>query len=138
MARLAAQPGAFQSTLPCGSDPNNPIIKEVYNDFNPRSLAGATSSRSRLKSDGQNFNPRSLAGATDRSHVYKTTFNISIHAPLRERPKELKQKVVKVTISIHAPLRERPSLIFHILQLFCHFNPRSLAGATEYRPPSRV
>ena len=98
-------------------------------DFNPRSLAGATSSLKlyvfrRLKfqstlprgSDGAstskrklhyNFNPRSLAGATLILFCRRLVVLISIHAPSRER-----------------------------LWLWCHtvlqryFNPRSLAGAT--------
>ena len=76
-------------------------------DFNPRSLAGATFPRINCYSVHPNFNPRSLAGATDRSHVYKTTFNISIHAPLRERPQPSLADQTYAEISIHAPLRER-------------------------------
>ena len=34
---------------------------------------------------GSNFNPRSLAGATDLKQAYTIGYNISIHAPLRER-----------------------------------------------------
>ena len=55
----------FQSTLPCGSDSYPCLKSSVSSDFNPRSLAGATSA-------SRNF---LLAAAS-----------ISIHAPLRERP----------------------------------------------------
>ncbi len=107
---------------------------------------------------------------------------ISIHAPLRERPRAIghivlflvfqstlpygsdKQKhylflpitkfqstlpygsdasmllfVPLPKISIHAPLRERPRQ--ELLQiLLCHFNPRSLTGATTFgiKPGIRV
>ena len=75
----------FQSTLPRGSDLTKSTTNSTSNNFNPRSLAGATArtmmmsrhrsisihapSRERPNSKGRkvslrNFNPRSLAGAT--------------------------------------------------------------------------
>ena len=75
----------FQSTLPRGSDLSEPDLSYVPVHFNPRSLAGATVRFLILHLATRYFNPRSLAGATDRSFVYKTTFDISIHAPSRER-----------------------------------------------------
>ena len=77
----------FQSTLPRGSDGKHHHHQHIHSDFNPRSLAGATTplhhpfqyyrisihapSRERLdkKCISQScfyFNPRSLAGATRR------------------------------------------------------------------------
>ena len=53
---------------------------------------------------------------------------ISIHAPLRERPKQVLIQYLR-GISIHAPLRERLR-IFLNWALLQYFNPRSLAGAT--------
>ena len=76
----------FQSTLPCGSD------------------------KVRRKADAQqeNFNPRSLAGATIVGELLLFTACISIHAPLRERPFKQRGRLQKRQhISIHAPLRER-------------------------------
>ena len=55
--------------------------------------------------------------------------DISIHAPLRERPASTLVLSNSFSISIHAPLRERLKLICPLLRLV-HFNPRSLAGAT--------
>ena len=53
----------FQSTLPCGSDQNGQTTDVPE----------------------QNFNPRSLAGATDEHIRWSPITGISIHAPLRER-----------------------------------------------------
>ena len=75
----------FQSTLPCGSDLSFP----------------------RRFRASQHFNPRSLAGATKYGDVDSIPVEISIHAPLRERP-----------------------LTTMILFVCRDFNPRSLAGAT--------
>ena len=54
----------FQSTLPRGSDNDEILIAARPVDFNPRSLAGATSIRNRRLTHDSYFNPRSLAGAT--------------------------------------------------------------------------
>ena len=98
-------------------------------NFNPRSLAGATSvtiitlpsllfqSTLPRGSDQSlicamtiifNFNPRSLAGATLNGRLLSDADKISIHAPSRERPS---------TSALPSPVK-------------LHFNPRSLAGAT--------
>ena len=59
----------FQSTLPRGSDVScgDSAFRSI--NFNPRSLAGATSSAAGDYSAVVYFNPRSLAGAT----TYRTT-----------------------------------------------------------------
>ena len=103
--RLSHAP--FQSTLPRGSDGESRAgaLKSTQN-FNPRSLAGATAdllshgspsqisihapSRERPASSSllitlYNFNPRSLAGATVHANSKQYTLLISIHAPSRER-----------------------------------------------------
>ena len=77
--------GRFQSTLPCGSDRHRIYSFPAH----------------------QNFNPRSLAGATKRGPSYLHFLCISIHAPLRERPKTIVVSNITIDISIHAPLRER-------------------------------
>ena len=120
-----------------------------------------------------NFNPRSLTGATQRYHAFTKSFSISIHAPLRERlicsvmvtplnrfqstlPYGSDFLIVKILvksvnfnprsltgatslhrdhlqlffISIHAPLRERLSYRCSMPSSRVNFNPRSLTGAT--------
>ena len=54
----------FQSTLPCGSDVALACAVHASRNFNPRSLAGATSIAIFWVSSSFYFNPRSLAGAT--------------------------------------------------------------------------
>ncbi len=76
-------------------------------NFNPRSLAGATSGVIVKFFSESHFNPRSLAGATN---TVKHTTNI-------------------VRISIHAPSRER-RIDVNVIPQTSDFNPRSLAGAT--------
>ena len=119
----------FQSTLPRGSDADSSSYAgntALFQSTLPRGSDGNLSLHSMARS---NFNPRSLAGATfDRSFVYKTTFDISIHAPSRERRQQglfaAKAMQFQSTlprgsdywpvfahlgeqISIHAPSRER-------------------------------
>ncbi len=97
----------FQSTLPCGSDLRTRCIIKSYNDFNPRSPAGAT--------------------VNELSSIY--ALEISIHAPLRERHLQNGLKCFSYKISIHAPLRERPRR-HKFRPKRVYFNPRSPAGAT--------
>ena len=111
----------FQSSLPYGSDFFTPPIVQSASDFNPRSLTGATVRITLYLIPAPDFNPRSLTGAT-----------ASFLSNLRKPP-----------ISIHAPLRERRQCFTHFLGIFNfnprsndapmrpHFNPRSLAGATD-------
>ena len=120
----------FQSTLPRGSDTVHLNEQRTASNFNPRSLAGATTIQDFCSqnyefqstlprgSDGRirkiagtnyNFNPRSLAGATFFYLRPLPWLYISIHAPSRERPSS----------SVYAPT-------------LLYFNPRSLAGATIF------
>ena len=55
----------------------------------------------------QDFNPRSLAGATACMYDALGIAPISIHAPSRERHPGAVNRGYGVTISIHAPSRER-------------------------------
>ena len=104
----------FQSTLPCGSDTRGTEKTRCQENFNPRSLAGATEKSGKVGKIEKYFNPRSLAGATSRLVITLQRcrhFNprslagatplisleaqddcISIHAPLRERQKGIKNK----------------------------------------------
>ena len=162
----------FQSTLPRGSDITS------LSAFVKGTISIHAPSRERPRGvfevgiTADNFNPRSLAGATLHDKDVWTDADISIHAPSRERPYQLNQckpngkfqstlprgsdlglinfvfsshnfnprslagatikpvlRVALPAISIHAPSRERRFL----LAVFCsfrYFNPRSLAGAT--------
>ena len=103
------EPTVFQSTLPRGSDVDYLLFSIGYNDFNPRSLAGAT------------FQKRFFA----------FSLFISIHAPSRERHWGFAKDAYLDVISIHAPSRERPTAIRVMAAPQLHFNPRSLAGATK-------
>ena len=98
------------------------------------------------------FNPRSLAGATSGAVNYSYGVTISIHAPSRERqqqglpcvlrnrfqstlPRGSDQQLLAEAdaikaISIHAPSRERHKRGCFLLYKSLYFNPRSLAGAT--------
>ena len=71
----------------------------------------------------------SLTGATITMLTEHFAESISIHAPSRERLIAGSVVVVLVKISIHAPSRERPDYRRHRGST-CHFNPRSLTGAT--------
>ena len=102
----------FQSTLPYGSD-----ISTV-----------------RQSTTDNNFNPRSLTGATPTKPPIEPTIEISIHAPLRERLAENQLTIICFDISIHAPLRERLMKQLCKCSLASYFNPRSLTGATVRRP----
>ena len=96
----------FQSTLPRGSDSFGWFAGDMLNNFNPRSLAGATQGvlscvlllvfQSTLPRGSDPyypyypkalfyFNPRSLAGATGKVEAITGYEWISIHAPSRER-----------------------------------------------------
>ena len=100
---------------------------------------------------GEDFNPRSLTGATAYSSQLAAQSKISIHAPSRERLKVMLLVMVLLLISIHAPSRERLYILYQtgLLRSFQstlphgsdinfmllilksrNFNPRSLTGAT--------
>ena len=97
----------FQSTLPHGSDWNFVLYTARDTNFNPRSLTGATN--------------------TDDDKVFG--YQISIHAPSRERRQQILAGIRARGISIHAPSRERPMAAMVKVTDF-NFNPRSLTGAT--------
>ena len=80
---------------------------------------------------GNDFNPRSLAGATAGMIGFAVRQLISIHAPSRERLSTNTGTAAHVDISIHAPSRERRLIQLSFIKLFSNFNPRSLAGATR-------
>ncbi len=98
-------------------------------NFNPRSLAGATLRPSlMLILEIMYFNPRSLSGATGGGIVAQLLEQFQSTLPRgSEADEHLLQAVLR--ISIHAPSRERPGA--HPAPCRArHFNPRSLSGAT--------
>ncbi len=100
----------FQSTPPCGGDPE-PIINA-----------------DQLK----NFNPRPLAGATGRDGTQLDGARISIHAPLRGRPRK-----PWLTL-LHHQFQSTPPCGGDAAgssrrDTTTNFNPRPLAGATLRR-----
>ena len=125
-------------------------------DFNPRSLAGATSS-SFLSALGKalfqsslpcgsdhrlsacsygidDFNPRSLTGATAGYNLFRSPM-LEFQSTLPYgSDDEVVDTAHALSISIHAPLRERPCFE-EIFGFLFNFNPRSLTGATYYNKP---
>ena len=119
----------FQSTLPCGSDLKNLLHCLRCRIFQSTLPCGSDTIVFASTKHINNFNPRSLAGATLMLRQYADVARISIHAPLRERrlfrrqdntehnfnPRSLagatglftRSEDVVAGISIHAPLRER-------------------------------
>ena len=75
----------FQSSLPHGSDLRQKQRLYCSQNFNPRSLTGATSRAEYLLRAASNFNPRSLTGATGLRRRQFIKGGISILAPSRER-----------------------------------------------------
>ena len=144
--------GKFQSTPPCGGDPEPIINADQLKNFNPRPLAGATP-LDKKKIDIQSifqstppcggdycpkyrisasayFNPRPLAGATSVSLSASICVAISIHAPLRGRPTR------RGTQKISPDFNPRPLAGATVFSrgpgfVYVYFNPRPLAGATK-------
>ena len=96
----------FQSTPPCGGDKLRSSDRWCPGHFNPRPLAGATSLRS-VPGGSRLFQSTPPCGGDQRFQPPARYPGISIHAPLRGRPRLGQQGRVGVTISIHAPLRGR-------------------------------
>ena len=81
------------------------------------------------------FNPRSLTGATHAHKIVGRALAISIHAPLRERPVLAVPVVVPTSFQSTLPYGSDHIIITAILALN-NFNPRSLTGATRSAPCS--
>ena len=79
----------FQSTPPCGGDKRFISAAANVTNFNPRPLAGATNHFVLTDVMSCYFNPRPLAGATPLVKLPFFRFVISIHAPLRGRPRSI-------------------------------------------------
>ena len=120
----------FQSTPPCGGDDLTGGTYDYYCYFNPRPLAGATTSPRTPVNGTTDFNPRPLAGATLFEYK-KAQFNkISIHAPLRGRL-ILVNPTRKFCIFQSTPPCGGDVPLIPVPAVPVHFNPRPLAGATS-------
>ena len=115
--RIAAlstvRPLPFQSTLPYGSD----IISRQ--------------SRSTIN----NFNPRSLTGATTTHPAFQCRYTISIHAPSRERL-PLDGALFKLQAFQSTLPHGSDTSSAHRSCDYVYFNPRSLTGATASKEGS--
>ena len=78
---------AFQSTLPRGSDHHTRSAKHRHRTFQSTLPRGSDGLLVQSIIIGNNFNPRSLAGATCIARLIERKLSISIHAPSRERQK---------------------------------------------------
>ena len=121
--------GAFQSTLPCGSDTkrSNSVTTILFQSTLP---CGSDCSRGLGLRCGTYFNPRSLAGATTARYILKKTTGISIHAPLRERLLSLSLRLIMTLFQSTLPCGSDYYFQRTYYDYSKHFNPRSLAGAT--------
>ena len=130
LQKSSMQKRRFQSTLPCGSDRSRSASLSRRSYFNPRSLAGATSTSALPSPVKLHFNPRSLAGATALMQAALKQAEISIHAPLRERPPTTRRSTFASIFQSTLPCGSDCGALVKSLFGF-NFNPRSLAGATD-------
>ena len=101
----------------------------VGQNFNPRSLVGATVYPRPTMQANNNFNPRSLVGATS-SYLIQTLVMLNFNPrSLVGATLQRNYKHDKAVISIHAPSWERRTT-YAYQSLPHYFNPRSLVGAT--------
>ena len=121
----------FQSTLPHGSDKCAYVRNWTCNNFNPRSLTGATLRLLLSTSKTAQFQS-TLPHGSDLASVLASSllsrFQSTIPHGSDYGPSPYASIVV--CISIHAPLRERRQDVSLGLIAVCYFNPRSLTGAT--------
>ena len=75
----------FQSTLPRGSDAEAATAITQAQDFNPRSLAGATVDKLSKQSQKIEFQSTLPRGSDEIEGQVRQRIVISIHAPSRER-----------------------------------------------------
>ena len=120
----------FQSTLPHGSDGVNSSVAVDNNISIHAPSRERPLSKRQPKHCPQDFNPRSLTGATTARYILKKTTGISIHAPSRERPcyhplaawQNKFQSTLPHGSDLTPLIVTKPNL---------NFNPRSLTGATN-------
>ena len=102
-------------------------------NFNPRSLTGATRMIS-VSGRWLLFQSTLPHGSDLLQHQYEDQKTpISIHAPSRERPKGKKFLFSQIRFQSTLPHGSDP-LLPAAPSPVCHFNPRSLTGATRRKP----
>ena len=98
----------FQSTLPYGSDLGSVLTAGANVNFNPRSLAGATSRTADIRRSYPSFNPRSLTGATPPFFICSAEYDpFQSTLPHRSDAAAVPAQEQTQRISIHAPSQER-------------------------------
>ena len=120
---------AFQSTLPHGSDRGHCRISDPTAQFQSTFPHGSDLVIIYSVPRRWNFNPRSLTGATYIWVLITTLGKISIHAPLRERPRS---RIIPISYTDFNP-RSLTGATHEVLMIIMDnvdFNPRSLTGAT--------
>ena len=119
----------FQSTLPRGSDSQTHWQTDCLRRFQSTLPRGSDYFLGINGAYSRYFNPRSLAGATSLYMAKLFTFIFQSTLP---RGSDVNTIIINISIaiSIHAPSRERLRGGSQAVPIFCHFNPRSLAGAT--------
>ena len=126
-------PLRFQSTLPHGSDTQKFATLPTLSDISIHAPSRERHlSRRQPKHWPQDFNPRSLTGATglQSPHGYICRC-ISIHAPSRERQLD-SDVLLNAATSFQSTLPHGSDILGgnnHAINI--NFNPRSLTGATE-------
>ena len=98
-------------------------------NFNPRPHAGATGNRWTSAGMTANFNPRPHAGATAPAGSGAPAGRISIHAPMRGRPHDMRQKEAAQYFNPR-PHAGATRLPWRLTDRLPDFNPRPHAGAT--------
>ena len=151
-SKLATPVGKpFQSTLPCGSDGNFSLAIRISFYFNPRSLAGATQETYNEAVSAYEFQSTLPCGSDLAGNICNKYGDISIHAPLRERPNLTRISLRLLSFQSTLPCGSDNSAfrviiwsgtfqstlpcgsdryVLAYICVFRYFNPRSLAGAT--------
>ena len=119
----------FQSTLPCGSDFLTQSVLLILSRFQSTLPCGSDLQSADYLILWDYFNPRSLAGATSLSRIQPLYAQISIHAPLRERLPRFYCHSVYSNFNPRS-LAGATHVVRPITINGTDFNPRSLAGAT--------
>ena len=107
--RLASRPYflSFQSTLPHGSDFSAPITGSNRYLFQSTLPHGSDKLRLIWIVQSENFNPRSLTGATSGVRTLPTFVRFQSTLPHGSDVSTAITMIMQLTISIHAPSRER-------------------------------
>mgnify|MGYP005888633521 CR=1 FL=1 len=119
----------FQSTLPHGSDLNNELTKAKIKTISIHAPSRERHTDIFKAETRENFNPRSLAGATAADVGCRSRPGISIHAPSRERPFLFYRFQYRTLFQSTLP-HGSDYVLIAARTPSSYFNPRSLTGAT--------